>query len=123
MAAVWCIVSDDNDQTTGLASMLLREGHQVAIIASDVSAFAPLVNEHADSVLTAEIRTPDPATLDIAMSVIEESFGTVDVLALVAGDGHPCRSSVSRELFASRWPEAEVLVVSPALDEVPSPLL
>jgi NAD(P)-dependent dehydrogenase (short-subunit alcohol dehydrogenase family) len=114
MAAVWCIVSDDEGEATGLAGLLLGQGHQVAVIAADVRPFAALVNRYADAVLTAEIRTPDPATLDIAMSVIEENFGAVDVLALVAGDGHPCRSSVSRELFATRWPEAEVLVVSPA---------
>jgi CheY-like chemotaxis protein len=111
---VWCIVSDDNDEATRLTELLLGEGHQVAVIAADVRPFAPLVNRFADAVLTAEIRTPDPATLDIAMSVIEESFGTVEVLALVAGDGHPCRSTDSRELFAARWPEAEVLTVTPA---------
>jgi hypothetical protein len=124
MAEVWCIVSDANEESRNLVELLLQERHQVAVIAPDVAPLALLVNTYADALLPIELTSPDLLSLTDAQWSIEENFGAVDVIALVghagdARDGHDDSEAgtwarSARDFFADRWPDAEVVVVTPA---------
>lgn len=121
MSDVWCIVSAEGANTgeTGareLAESLLMQHREVAVISPDVEPFALLVNTFADAVLTAEIREPDVLALNEAMWLIEEEFGSVDVIALLGGGlagstDDPFRLQKATEFFGARWPDADIVVL------------
>jgi hypothetical protein len=130
MAEVWCIVSDANEESRNLVELLVQERHQVAVIAPDVAPLALLVNTYADALLPIELTSPDLLSLTDAQWSVEENFGAVDVIALVGQAGHArdgqddseghddsesgTWARAARDFFAARWPDAEVVVVTPA---------
>ncbi|MGA1838172.1 hypothetical protein VD659_14720 [Herbiconiux sp. 11R-BC] len=126
MSEVWCIVSDDDVAARTLAGALLEQHDQVAVITRDAAPFALLVNVYGDGILTAEMRDTELLSLTDALWTIEESFGPVDVIALVAGPAVPGRAALSgtgqtpaeppmagaEAYFGARWPLAEVVRVT-----------
>ncbi len=130
MSEVWCIVSDDDVAARTLAGALLEQHDQVAVITRDAAPFALLVNVYADGILTAETRDTELLSLTDALWTIEESFGPVDVIALVAGPAVPDRAALSdagetdgelpmavaEAYFSARWPLAEVVRVTPVAE-------
>jgi NAD(P)-dependent dehydrogenase (short-subunit alcohol dehydrogenase family) len=112
MSEVWCIVSEDNVGGRALAEALLEESQEVAVLSRDVEPFALLVNSYADSIVPAELRHADLLDLAEALTCIEQSFATVDVVALVGADDE--RMHAAGDLLLARWPEAELVIVSAA---------
>jgi nucleoside-diphosphate-sugar epimerase len=113
MSEVWCIVSEDNVGGRALAEALLEESQEVAVLSRDVEPFALLVNSYADSIVPAELRHADLLDLAEALTCIEQSFATVDVVALVGADDDE-RMHAAGDVLLARWPEAELVIVSAA---------
>ncbi|WP_368496535.1 hypothetical protein [Herbiconiux sp. A18JL235] len=113
MAQTWCIVSDDGDATRVLAERLLADRHRVAVITRDAAPFALLVNDYADAVLPVEVAHPDLLSLTDAVWSIEESFDTVDVIALVGEPREGGSVDGAAGFFTGSWPEAHVALVAP----------
>ncbi len=120
MRDVWCIVSADNRRAVELTEVLLAHRHPVAVITGDAEPYALLVNRFADAVLPVEVREPELFALTEAMWVIEEDFGSVDVIAIVGDtdDVHSVRAA--SQFFGARWPDAEIIAVPSSLFAPPS---
>lgn len=83
MSEVWCVIGGLDGRSGLVADALIARGNAVAIPSADVSSFAMLVNRHHDAVMPVETADAELDTLRDALDAIEESFGAIDVIAVI----------------------------------------
>ncbi|MFU8945368.1 hypothetical protein ACLRGF_01410 [Mycetocola zhadangensis] len=98
MAEVWCIVGGSDGRDRYLAEELIHTGNSVAILKNDVSHLAMLVNAYGDAILPIEILDEGDEALAEALHHVEESFGQVDVIAVLLD---PCTENEIEQVSTS----------------------
>jgi hypothetical protein len=115
MSQVWCVVSESSVVAETIADALVDAGHSVVIPRSDVSPLAMLVNRRHDAVLPIEILDSD--ALSEVVAAIDESYGEVDVFAMVLDPAVPPHVAAVAKAFAGLQPQASLVLLTGTLDD------
>lgn len=126
MSEVWCVIGGPDGRSGTMAHALIARGNAVAIPSADVSPFAMLVNRHHDAVLPVETRDAELDTLRDALDAIEESFGAIDVIAVILPTPDPpqglanavtARIAATAHTFVQLRPDSSTVIVTGTPDD------
>lgn len=84
---VWFITGCSTGLGRDLAEVLLENGYRVVATARNIASLAKLVDDHPETVRTAELDVTDPAQVRSAVKYAIGEFGEIDVLVNNAGYG------------------------------------